>query len=144
MLKNYLTEAERTKLREEVTATLIRGGGESRYEIAVMNVVLRLLDTVDMFSRANYKLCKQVTDFELAAEQNKEILDDLYRTLDSRYKENLELIGKLRESNDTARDLFLEKVGQEQILEQVMAKVDTLTARVTKKKLKKTTLKKKK
>ena len=113
---NFITDAERKKIREDVMKALNNGTCQTHYEIAVMNVVVRLLDTVDHFVEANYKLSQRNTDLELAV-----IEDEKKLSLD----EKLNLVWG--------------------VLDEVIDRMEKLEARVTKKKIvRKNTLKKKK
>ena len=115
----FIPEAERKKIREDIMKALNDGTCQSRYEIAVMNVVIRLLDTVDHFVEANYKLSQRNTDLELA------VVEDMDNEKKLNVDEKLNLVWG--------------------VLDEMVDRMEKLEARVTKKKIvKKTTLKRKK
>jgi hypothetical protein len=125
-MKKFVTEQERKLIREDVEKALKDGSCQTRYEIAVMNVVIRLLDTIDNFVEANYKLAQRNTDLELAVIEDQE----------NEKKLPIDMEFNLVWDNLTAHN---------DRLDAIVRRIDKLEARITKKKLvKKTTLKPKK
>ena len=125
-MKSFVTEEERKKIREDVEKALKSGSCQTKYEIAVMNVVVRLLDTVDQFVTANYKLSRQLTDLELAVVEDQE----------NEKKLPIDMEFNLVWDNLTAHN---------DRLDAIVRRIEKFEARVTKKKIvKKTTPKPKK